>query len=188
LNKSNKSARSVVIMLGCCWVVCLLGYLLPILAQSGMTQRVPTASRPTVGRSCGNSAKKFVVGNRLNLKLLRCSGRIELREINFNANFLNVEGDTVMLRSADGAELRGEVSAHALSQYCINANLGLFFNRSSNMPITDPRWKPPTVFSLRLQQVAPTKFSLLPAPGVNLLPQTGGEFICEVVDGTATGP
>lgn len=185
MNKQKNPARAALRFPRWSCLLCLFGVLATVPAQSHKSPRVVGPRRAPAVAACPRTSKRFEVGSRLHLKFLRCSGHIELPELNFIANSLQIGGDSITLGSEDGTELRGEASAFALSQYCINANLGLFFNRSQGLTFTDPNWKAPTVFSLRLKQISAKKFALYPAPGANLQPQTGGEFTCEEVDSTA---
>ncbi len=171
--------------------LCVLGIILSansltfVSAQSRKLKRKETTSG-TVIKSCGKFTKKFEAGKPMKLFLMSCSGQVNLPDIGISSTHLNIDGNKITLRAEDGTEIQGEVSAHALSQYCINANIGLFFNRMENVSFTNPNWAPPKVFSLRLMQISADQFTLTPAPGANLLPGTGGKFTCQDTSSTTT--
>lgn len=75
--------------------------------------------------------------------------------------------NSVRLISSGGASVTGEARAYALSRHRLDANLTFIFERTQDVPFTDPGWKPPKIAMLRLTQDKRdrSQFILEPAPG-----------------------
>lgn len=138
-----------VICYGLVVVLVMLGTAAPAEGQA-KTQQVnsPTIRKPRVR---AQHARRFAVEQPISLTLTGCRGDINLPAVSFNVEELEIEGSKVTLTSNDGTTVTGSVIAYARSAYYVDSNIGLTFNKS-DLPITNPGWKPPTVISLVLIQ------------------------------------
>lgn len=98
----------------------------------------------------------------------------------FNAEWLEIAGDKISLKLPGVDEPKsGEVSAYALSRFCLNANIAFMFGRGT----PDQR-----IYSLRLTEYPLNNFELLSAPSAPRPTVRRVRFNCESSEGTDITP
>lgn len=120
---------------------------------------------------------RYEVGKALDLNLSQCTGEINFSRLNVSAG-LEIAAGQASLLSTGSVIKRGEVIAYSQSQYFLNANVALIFDRSDK-PFTSSEWKPPVIMSLNMIQSRknPRQFTLTSVP-IGDSPITRSVILC----------
>jgi hypothetical protein len=129
----------------------LIVLLCATLVPCQQTDKRPKKVTSRGSKTTVSAAKSFEVEKPIALTLTDCKGEIEIPSLGVRASSFNLSDGIIRLVYSYGNTLQGSVVAYSQSAYYIDANIGVTFGRT-DVPFSDPNWKPPTTISFRLFQ------------------------------------